>query len=463
MSIRWGVLVVLGVTLWRVVMLAFDRTDLFVDEAQYWFWGRNLDWGYYSKPPLIGWLIRAATTLAGSDARFFVRLPAPLLHMATALLLMAAAARVLPPRGVGAVGALYVTLPLAALGSALISTDSVMLPFWALALWLWLRATEPAPPGWTGPALGAAIGFGLLAKYAMAYFALGMALAAFAPATRIRWRQALAVAVTTLAVIAPNLVWNATHGAVTFRHTAGNAGLGAAALHPLGALGFLATQAGVFGPLTAGALALGLARDRRLAAFVLPPLLAVATLAMASRVNANWAVAAFAAGTIVAAGVLAPRRRWLVAAILVNGAATLAIPLAAAFAPALVTPGGDVLLHRYLGRADVSLEIADAARFAGLGTIVAGNRDILADLFYTLRAEPIRIYAFDRGGFPDHFYEATRPVPPELSGDVLAVTFAPFPCPGTEALGTLRSDAGAYRGRTIWLTRAPARCLATAP
>ena len=54
------------VTLWRVALLPFDSADLFVDEAQYWFWGQTLDWGYYSKPPLIAWILRASTTI-GSD------------------------------------------------------------------------------------------------------------------------------------------------------------------------------------------------------------------------------------------------------------------------------------------------------------------------------------------------------------------------------------------------------------
>jgi hypothetical protein len=39
-------------------MLHFDSTDLFVDEAQYWFGRRNIDFGYYSKPPMIAWVIR---------------------------------------------------------------------------------------------------------------------------------------------------------------------------------------------------------------------------------------------------------------------------------------------------------------------------------------------------------------------------------------------------------------------
>jgi len=36
MSPRLGILIIIGVTLWRIVTLHFDTTDLFVDEAQYW-------------------------------------------------------------------------------------------------------------------------------------------------------------------------------------------------------------------------------------------------------------------------------------------------------------------------------------------------------------------------------------------------------------------------------------------
>ena len=69
--------IVLGVTFLRLGVLAFDRRDLFVDEAQYWLWGRSLAWGYFSKPPAIGWVIRASTEVAGSDSAFWIRAPRP--------------------------------------------------------------------------------------------------------------------------------------------------------------------------------------------------------------------------------------------------------------------------------------------------------------------------------------------------------------------------------------------------
>ena len=63
------------VTAARWMLLAFNQTDLFVDEAQYWLWGQEFAFGYYSKPPLIAWLIGAVTWAAHSDAPFWVRMP----------------------------------------------------------------------------------------------------------------------------------------------------------------------------------------------------------------------------------------------------------------------------------------------------------------------------------------------------------------------------------------------------
>src|SRR4051794_10438605 len=57
--------------------------DLAPDEAHYWDWARHLDWSYYSKGPLVAWLIRASCELVGpwseqhtGSLAFAVRLPA---------------------------------------------------------------------------------------------------------------------------------------------------------------------------------------------------------------------------------------------------------------------------------------------------------------------------------------------------------------------------------------------------
>ena len=83
--------VTLGIAALRAVLLAFDRLDLFVDEAQYWLWGRELAFGYYSKPPLVGWVVGLSTAIGG-DGRFWVRLPGVVANAATALILARIAA-----------------------------------------------------------------------------------------------------------------------------------------------------------------------------------------------------------------------------------------------------------------------------------------------------------------------------------------------------------------------------------
>src|SRR5215208_6150880 len=51
--------------------------DLAPDEAHYWDWSRHLDWSYYSKGPLVAWMIRASCAVFG-DVMPAVRLPAVL-------------------------------------------------------------------------------------------------------------------------------------------------------------------------------------------------------------------------------------------------------------------------------------------------------------------------------------------------------------------------------------------------
>ena len=58
---------------------------LHFDEAQYWDWSRNLDWGYFSKPPLLAFLIRVVTELCGNGENC-IRSLSPFLHFLTSLI-----------------------------------------------------------------------------------------------------------------------------------------------------------------------------------------------------------------------------------------------------------------------------------------------------------------------------------------------------------------------------------------
>ena len=295
----------------RLVVLATAGLELYADESQYWFWSTMPAFGYVSKPPLIAWLIGASTAVCGpSDV--CVRLSAPLLQGATAIL-VALATAVAAGRLAGIVaGLIWITLPGVAVSSLIISTDVPILCAWAAALLVTLRLRRIGGSAGLYAWLGIAIGIGLLAKQAMIYFVLCLAIAAIVDrGTRriVLDRRILLSLVLALLIIAPNLWWNQTHGWALVRHTAANASWGNARAFSLKEpLSFFGAQFGVFGPISFLLLLVTACRprrldglDRMLLAFVLPVLLIVLVQAFLSRANDNWAAVAYVAASVLLA------------------------------------------------------------------------------------------------------------------------------------------------------------------
>lgn len=358
----WGAaLAVVGVlTAVRVAILFVTPLELNPDEAQYWLWSRRLAWGYFSKPPMIAWMIRA-TTAVGGDAEAWVRLSSPLLHAIGALALFRAAARFRDAATGFRAATIYALMPGVQLSSALVSTDAPLLAFLALSVWA-LGALWTAPAGHgrrAALAFGAALGLACLSKYAGLYLAAGLAAhALFDPEGRRRlWtgqRVLLATGAFVLAA-APNVAWNLAHHFETVSHTVADASLGDAepsrGLDPRGPLGFLVGQLGVFGPVSFAVLAWGSLRllrarragadERLLLMLAAPPLVVVLVEAALVRANANWAAAAYAPASILVAGWLGgPRGR----SVFGYGMAVQAVA-AALIAAAVVSPTAAAALH----------------------------------------------------------------------------------------------------------------------
>src|SRR5262245_50422317 len=74
-----------AITATRLIGLTTSTVDLFFDEAQYWDWSRHLEWGYFSKPPLLAWIIAGARRACG-DVEACIRAPAPLFYFGTSLI-----------------------------------------------------------------------------------------------------------------------------------------------------------------------------------------------------------------------------------------------------------------------------------------------------------------------------------------------------------------------------------------
>jgi hypothetical protein len=426
---------VIALTLARIGVLIATPLNLGPDEAQYWSWSLTPAFGYFSKPPMIAWLIGASTAICG-DGEACIRVGAPLLHAATTILVFLAA-RTLYDARVGVWAALtYALMPGTSFSSLLITTDVPLLFFWTLALLALAELMKKPSVAWA-IVFGAAIGAGLLSKYAMLYFVLGVAIALVptADGRKLLLSRAGAVALAAaLAVFAPNVVWNALHSFATVGHTASNANWGAEKLFNVGKLGeFLAAQIGILGPIAAFVVAWGLVRardDRNLAradllllALSLPVIAIVAVQAFISRANANWAAPAFVALAILAAA-WGVRRDWtklLLANLALNAA--LAILLATlAISPAVVAAiGQENSVKRLRGWNEAGRTIASVAASRPFTAIVSDDREDMASLYYYARARsvPLRMWPREHAG---NEYEAAYALRPEEASHVLLVT-----------------------------------------
>ena len=460
--VRLTLAFVAALTAVRLAMLFLTPLELYPDEAQYWLWSRRLAFGYFSKPPMIAWLIRATTALGG-EAEPWVRLSAPLCHAVAALALERAGTRLYG----GWVGfwaaVLYSLAPGVQLSAGIASTDAPLLALLSLALWAYagfVTTIEPRRRLILAGAVGLAIGVAALAKYAAFYFLVGLILhALWDPAVRRLWRgRELALALALMATgLAPNLIWNVTHGFETIAHTAANANLGQAedappaggeGFDPRGTLGFIGSQFGVFGPIPFAVLIGGaflLARrkrlepsDRLLLSLVAPPLVIIVAVAALSRANANWAGAAYSpASVLVAAWLLRWRARRtpaLSATVVIQALIGLAF-FAAALSPAIADRAGFANSFKRARGWAASTEAAiartrEAAKLGPVTALAVDHRFLFNAMAYYGRDH------FGRPGVPPlvmwvrdatarNQAETTNPLTPAVGGRVVMAAITP--------------------------------------
>ncbi|MDE3115551.1 MAG: glycosyltransferase family 39 protein [Pseudomonadota bacterium] len=422
--------IVAALTALRVALLVLTPLQLYPDEAQYWWWAQAPAFGYFSKPPMIAWIIWSTTALLG-DGEWAIRIAAPLLHGGTALLLYGIGRRAGGER-IGFWSALaYATVPGVAYSCGLISTDVPLLFFWAVALYAFLAALEDE--GWRWPLLcGVALGLGLLSKYAMLYFVGGMILSALvssrARALVLARRGAVIIAVGLLLLI-PNLLWNRAQGFVTVTHLAADADWRQAQFRLLDVLAFVGGQFGVFGPLLLAGFLLALwhlARkpetpllncreaDLILAAFALPPLLAISAQAFAAGANANWAAPAYISALPLAIAALftTPRRWGLKASFAVNLLVMAGLWVVLLWPALGETMGVGNAFKREEGWQRLGQAAAAAARAAPYDAIAAANRSVMAELTYYARPRDLPLRMWSRGPGTDNHFQMTMRLTP---------------------------------------------------
>jgi 4-amino-4-deoxy-L-arabinose transferase-like glycosyltransferase len=429
--------VLVALTAIRIAGLNFSVVDLFVDEAQYWVWSREPSLGYFSKPPLLAWVIAATNPICGSGEAC-VRLASPLLHLGTSLLVYAVAER-LYGRQTAAWSALAFALGTGvAFSSRIISTDVPLMFFWAAALLAYINLLAKPDWRWTF-VLGASLGLGMLAKYAMVYFLLcALFAAAFdrdARAMLLRPQIWAALAIGLL-LFSPNVYWNLANEFQTLKHTGDNITGDGIRFRPSDLAGFIASQFAVAGPLVFALFLFILIRrlrslshppDRLMLAFAIPPLALVAALSVVRGANANWAAVSVLSMTVLAVAwwIRHEWRHWLRGTITL-GLIVQALLLASdAFAYRITFPllgrKADVY-ERTLGWRALGEKVSALAVATGARTVASEGRTEVAELVYYLRDAPVAVVSWPVRRNPDHHFDLTRPLDDSAAEPVLFIS-----------------------------------------
>ncbi len=414
----WLITMLAIVLVVRLTSLWFNNSQLFFDEAQYWFWAQEPAFGYFSKPPLLAWIIALFTKACGSDSEFCVRLAAPVFHIGTAFFVYLSGRKLFDRRTGFWSAATFALLPAVSLSSTIISTDVPLLFFWSVALYAYIRLSEAFELNWA-LLLGLAIGLGLNAKYAMIYFvgcALIHALGSQQDLTPARKGVFWVGALIGVAMLVPNIWWNYANDFVTASHTGDNIGWSGFNPNWTGLAEFFGSQFGVFGPVLFGMFLATVYRmtsdsispqHRLLLSFSLPVLVLIVVQALVSKAYANWAATTYVAASILVAEILVNRVSWgwMRTNLAIHCVVFAAVSLAVCFAaPGQLKFAGHEPFERTQGADLVAAEVALEADKGDYSVILTNGRKLSALMQYQLRKRSEDILAWREGEVPhDHF------------------------------------------------------------
>lgn len=203
---------VIGIAVTVLLLVVSARYGFHRDEFYYLVSGRHPAWGYVDNPPLTPALARWQAALFGVSPTALRAVPAVAIGLC--VVVTARMARELGgDRLAAAIAAACMAgaaFPLAT--GHMLSTSTIDVLVWTTLSWLIVRALRDGGRVWL--AVGLVAGIGLLNKSLVAAFlgALLVGVLAVGPRRALRDPWLWGAAVLALAVWAPHLAWQATHG-----------------------------------------------------------------------------------------------------------------------------------------------------------------------------------------------------------------------------------------------------------
>src|ERR1700726_1099214 len=221
--VRNTAVTVLALVALRLVAAAW--TPLTFDEAYYWMWSKHLAGGYYDHPPMVAYVIRLGTLMAG-DTEFGVRLVSILLALPMSWAVYRTAAILFGGQRVAATATILLNVTLmAAVGTLIVTPDAPLLVASSFVLFFLAKVLETGRGAWW-LAVGAAVGAALLSKYTALFFGPAILIWLVAVPKLRRWLISpwpYLGGLVALAVFSPVILWNADHHWVSFIKQIGRA------------------------------------------------------------------------------------------------------------------------------------------------------------------------------------------------------------------------------------------------
>lgn len=466
----------------RYWFVASGQLNLVQDEAQYWDWIRRPQLSYYSKGPLIAWIIAAWTQVFG-NTELGVRFGSVIGMTGIQAALYIGVSRVWREYRM-AVFVLFAaaTMPLLNGLGILATTDCPLIFFWTVAFFALAAATRNEPDRavskWPFVVLGACMALGILAKYMMlAFFGLALIHAVILQCrgqlpARFWSRFLLASVVGSAVGLAPIVLWNMDNGWVAYKHVAKlSSGVGGSKGFALRAGPFfemLGAQIGLLAPWwfafillgtgatlrkawvgPVGRFDAGYRRDLLTLLFFWPLWGLITAKALFSKVEANWTAAAFMAGAILAGMALkgwwdAPKRRNRGRAILAGTA--LFLTLAIYVSPLLPLPGNLNPTMRLKGWADLGVKVDQLMRseFDDPSRVFAmsDNYGFTSELAFYIPGQPITFCPWTEDRRMNQYDLWPTPADGKIGWDAVMVRkrFNPNPVQGLDRMFESVSD-----------------------
>ncbi len=288
--------------LFKITAIYFTNFGLYGDEAQYWLWSKAIDLGYYSKPPLLAWFLFGHTSLFGDSFFSLKTFPIAVYFFISFAIYGLCVSLSFDKKNSWLCAISFLIIPATSLSSFLISTDLLLLLFWAISMVVLLK-TISMNSTYNFLLLGIFLGLAFLAKYAAIYFLICLFLLLIIDkktfsAFKNNPVGVLVFLLSFLLVLGPNVWWNFINGWITVSHTSDNANLENLNFNIYEPSKFLIAQIIMVGPFLFISFIFFIKyfsldfENKFLLAFSMPVLFLVLVESFLVRANANWAAPA---------------------------------------------------------------------------------------------------------------------------------------------------------------------------